>query len=622
MPRSLKQHVESFLDRDGALAVWAGAGIGAGAGLPLGDQLTDAVLEEIMGLDWPSVPSALDWLAWVYRRFYPGGDRRCPRLEFVLECLDRVSTESGMPVLPQIMRMFGDAEPAGAHAALAQWTRRGCRIITPNFDTLIEQAGGSVAPGLHYHGTHDSGYAGNTIRRLSRGLIPEIAAELDTALREARCVLFIGYSGSDWFDVVPFFCERPGRYREAIWIDHSGGECPVERQGAPLPERLHPFRDAFRRFRFVRGDTSLILDTCGADVAAFRWRPRLHSALSVLSGPVRLLAALAVLQAMGIPRLTIPLLSHLAEPGTTGLEYPPSLRRGFLRLAAETAYGAGLYRMMKGFLRQLDDCGEARDTHFIRRLQASAALFGYDLPGILRTTRQARGLSTGIEVLEQRFDCCAPPDSEELCGILEALWDFHEELHTHRRLLDMVPAGTPGRPVTALLNLIGGDAFRDYTGLRIRLLELYERAVALAGSQQNLHDEKLYKALMYEVGNDRRPPSGSLRQRYVETDDLGMLLTGGRTALMHSLKTEPGLYAAPQIRQEIGNGIAQARALGADYEAICWLAMEKCLYARLKMPWRRRGLLRELMAGIEFGPFGGTALWWAGRYRAARRMGF
>lgn len=98
------------------------------------------------------------------------------------------------------------------------------RVLTTNFDELIEAAGVSPARSnrlLKLHGTlSDMDSARFTVNSVFQPLSPDIAEKARASIR-GRTLLIAGYSGMDEFDVMPVFFDPAGPNR-VIWVCHPG----------------------------------------------------------------------------------------------------------------------------------------------------------------------------------------------------------------------------------------------------------------------------------------------------------------------------------------------------------------------------------------------------------------
>lgn len=201
----------------GETVFWSGAGISADPPTcaPLGAALVDRAVRRAF------VAGTVEILERYYRLLRLA--RRRPRLETVLDVVNRIHGED---VLLDLLSDL-DGPPNGLHAFFAEHLAAAGGHITANFDTCIEQAlGGRGAPSVvHFHGPLAGGELGVTLARIERGLPPDKRHEVQGALLAPgkRLLVFVGYSGSDFFDVDPFLRTLPPdslQGRHVLWVDH------------------------------------------------------------------------------------------------------------------------------------------------------------------------------------------------------------------------------------------------------------------------------------------------------------------------------------------------------------------------------------------------------------------
>lgn len=286
---------------------WVGAGIGADApcNLPLGNTLTDAFLYAMLGdraenfiLYWNNhIPAIRDcvkngeWSMPSVQTQYSVEDVRLgkawerPRLEFIIGEINKLDLEfQGITCEnPKIeyryhrqcsiesLAHFAEAEPNLLHYRLADFAKAGATIVTANFDTCIERALGvdvkhirpAICDGVkgietdygfvyHFHGvaTDDDiqSSLGATVNNISKKLPDEFTARLTRNFEDGYSIVFIGYSGLDFFDVQPFFESlQPETYSgKAIYLHYCANDpaCENARKAAKCYEYLlSPFRE-------------------------------------------------------------------------------------------------------------------------------------------------------------------------------------------------------------------------------------------------------------------------------------------------------------------------------------------------------------------------------------------
>jgi hypothetical protein len=182
----------------------------------------------------------------------------------VLDVLFRVRGERALADLLSDVRA---AAPNGLHYFLASTAQAGSRQITMNFDDCLEQAGALGA--IHVHGSFardPSGASlGVTLARVERGLPPVMRDLLNDVLLapQARLLVFLGYSGSDFFDVDPYLRGlRAGSLSGTVvlWIEHETSGSPEITTGAAADRR--------RQLAWLRGAGAQTILLAAATTAA------------------------------------------------------------------------------------------------------------------------------------------------------------------------------------------------------------------------------------------------------------------------------------------------------------------------------------------------------------------
>lgn len=295
---------------------WVGAGVGANApcSLPLGNELTDAYLKAALGeelterfiLYWnnhvPQIRDCVqkgDWHAPGDGEQYTPDDVRSgrawdrPRLEFIIGEVNKLDQEfqSIRFQKPENRRRyarkysinaishFAEAEPNILHYWLADFARAGAMIVTANFDTCIEKAlMGNTPPDpafcagvrgietgagfiYHIHGVATDRdiqkNLGATVNNISKRLPVEFTEKLKKCFLDGYDIVFVGYSGLDFFDVRPFFEELeggtyPGR---ALYLHFCRGDAECGR-AVGKPKQYEYLLEPFAGRIIAYGDSS------------------------------------------------------------------------------------------------------------------------------------------------------------------------------------------------------------------------------------------------------------------------------------------------------------------------------------------------------------------------------
>lgn len=206
--------------------LWSGAGVSINAPtrLPSGVDLTRRALQALFA------PGTCETIESLYADF----DRRppLPRLETVLG-IAAGDDVHGLAAL-ELLAPVHTAPPNSLHRCLAAHLDAGGSQITTNFDKCIERAVTSEEAAerlLHPHGIIDdleSVRRGASVAALDRGFDAATSEALLATLNSARLLVFVGYSGSDFFDVDPLLqawaAAGNATGRTVLWIQHRQPE--------------------------------------------------------------------------------------------------------------------------------------------------------------------------------------------------------------------------------------------------------------------------------------------------------------------------------------------------------------------------------------------------------------
>ena len=316
----------------------SGAGISADAPTngPLGMTLTRRALSHGF------LPNTQDRINETYAALGVNSALR-PRLEAVLDVLRNVH---GLPELARILADLSSAEPNDFHRFFANHLDAGGRHITANFDTLIESRMATKPNQLvHLHGSFaDKGGVddlGATLTRIEFGFTPQMRRALDRILLnpEVKHIVFVGYSGSDYFDMTPYLravATSDGlRGRTITMIKHANKISSI----IPPTSEL-PLIDALRvndvRLLIIEGRTADIVGTIASEWPIVPPRPQPRGvvadmALVELQHSARAYASLELYTHMGM-------FNQLAAFAESGESWPSAY------VAAEYYWAQGAYR--------------------------------------------------------------------------------------------------------------------------------------------------------------------------------------------------------------------------------------------------------------------------------------
>lgn len=208
---------------------WSGAGVSADAPThgPTGRLLTDRALDHYLA---HGVKRAIESL---YRRLRVENADFRPRLETVLDALSDVY---GMAGLRDVLSDLMTAQPNRHHCFFAQHAAAGGHHVTANFDTCIERATADLGDArhrvVHIHGAlnlDDLSALGARLQVIQDGFPVGLSDRLDTLLSssEVQVIMFVGYSGSDFFDATPYLLSRAVRLRSKVVVWYEWGREPI-----------------------------------------------------------------------------------------------------------------------------------------------------------------------------------------------------------------------------------------------------------------------------------------------------------------------------------------------------------------------------------------------------------
>ena len=262
------------------VVIFAGAGVSLSGGLPTATHLVERSVEAILARG--DLPEETKELA---RNVIPAG----VRLEVFLHALTEILGRDGL--LP--LQLLGGGSPGAAHRFAANMFKLGFLryLVTTNFDTLFEQGctQESVSPHvlvteddyeswlhspqwpaiLKLHGSlGGSGQIQADLRQVARGLGGTKTAVLKNLL-ESNTVLFVGYSGRDFFGAMPVVFAS--NYRRIIWVEHL-----VQDHDSPGNKVVAKWLGARSEGRYVITDTDHFLQslcdylhiTCSSELKA------------------------------------------------------------------------------------------------------------------------------------------------------------------------------------------------------------------------------------------------------------------------------------------------------------------------------------------------------------------
>lgn len=220
---------EARISRADELVVFSGAGISQEhpTHAPSGVQLMKSAIKNFF------IPQTLDEMSDAYAsiRAVTGEPeslfRGRPRLEAVLDVVNDVY---GPEALAYLTPYFTARPSNRVHAMLGAHLDQGGRHVTANFDRFVEHVASPHAPEInHFHGEvetdSDALPFGARLGAIEHGFDTTERARLLEPLSSpsTRCIAFIGYSFSDYFDVTPAVVSaiQAGALddKTVIWLD-------------------------------------------------------------------------------------------------------------------------------------------------------------------------------------------------------------------------------------------------------------------------------------------------------------------------------------------------------------------------------------------------------------------
>ncbi len=232
--------------------------------LPSGYRLTKEIVEAFcLPNTWKTVTSLLRQ-AKITDSI--GNTKAIPRLEAVL---GNVVSILGYRTLSCFSSLFSPT-PNFLHNFFAEHIAFGGNHITLNLDLGIQTALKNLHAGrsyseftpvnvtddinpniitpwiFHLHGKFGDEYSdlGLTFENIAKGLTDRVRHFILGTIINAKTIIFAGYSGSDVFDVNPFFNRLVSQYnftgKHVIWIDHTTGGFEVI-----------PYNQSSRRFKIM-----------------------------------------------------------------------------------------------------------------------------------------------------------------------------------------------------------------------------------------------------------------------------------------------------------------------------------------------------------------------------------
>lgn len=594
---SIPEELREWFQVPRNLVLWVGAGISIESRLPSGDQLTDVLLERIFK---PFGGDLKARIASIYQRLYgrsdllrrldeqeglppwsDGQERALPRLEFVL---DRIAWVLGTEFYRDLLDLFGQAEPNSGHRWLAGLANQGAQIITANLDTLIEGSGAHSLRIYHYHGTFESSDPGAVLHRIALGFDNDVKDALEKRFAGAQAVVFMGYSGRDYYDVAPFLSVQNEKvYRAAaVWIQHD--KRVVKPFFEENPPKLEYFRRPFASFKFCRYNTPL-LHGGQPNIPHTDWLDHVRQVFAHVEPQLRRRLALDLTASMGLDQLGLRLLARtdadkrfveISVPEQQLANEQPSLR---------VLYNASRYRTVLRRLSRLghsfrkrgvDPMTSIRHTLLRRRYEASCSLYGLLLH--VRLVRVYCRAMCSLQEVEKGF----PTSSVPLELLDDQVWAVSEELAFLFQLWGLCLSVLPKIGSLRWLRRIFERKLNRCRSARRHLYERYIFAKKMGGQ----YNEELAQTLRTEwlTGSGETQNLHQLSERWVETDNLKQVLITQRQEIRARTVASSGIKHSAR---ELGKWIHWGVCISSWYELVFWLALADYHRPKSRSRWSR-----------------------------------
>lgn len=265
---------------------FVGSGIShdAPSGLPLGNELTRAIIDWSCGQDieeaiintWQAASEQISL-------FNPNLQFQMPRLETICGCIYEMDKIMNRKSILNGFLSFSKIPYNCNHYILSEFLRNGADILTTNFDLGIENAyakkyndftnallyetsvfktnrGGMI---YHLHGSanDDIERLGVTISRVKNGLSNGIREHLIEKINSSKRLIFLGYGVVDSFDITPLLESKKIAGKNMVFIKHQAiGESDCSNK-SELPYNLSRITKNFLHIEvFMKHTTTFLKD--------------------------------------------------------------------------------------------------------------------------------------------------------------------------------------------------------------------------------------------------------------------------------------------------------------------------------------------------------------------------
>ncbi|MDD5923862.1 MAG: SIR2 family protein [Clostridia bacterium] len=260
--------------------VGSGISCSCPASLPLGNGLTEFVLEESCGKEIADVIlNTWNKSKDIIHDYDNSLVFPCPRLETICGCIYELDDILNRESILKGFQSYSKILPNENHQILAALLNNGANIITTNFDLGIENAfaenhgvisafetngicgyetsfGSSI---FHLHGcsNNEIDKLGTTISKVKSGFSEKAKEVLITLINKATQVIVLGYGAVDTFDIIPLFQDERIKGKHILYVQHSTE--PQESKKFKVPFYWHRMSSNFSSNKFEANDTTIFL---------------------------------------------------------------------------------------------------------------------------------------------------------------------------------------------------------------------------------------------------------------------------------------------------------------------------------------------------------------------------
>jgi len=529
------------------LVIWTGAGISFSSGVPIADNLIENIFQELSIYCDKIGPENIKK---IYKRFYPDNSRELPRLEFILDkflSLEQDSKLISENTFSNLMNIFKGGSPSASHIWLVDLLKQGTKNITANFDLLVEtclESEITLSRNIfHYHGAYNNPYeCGGVLRKIALGLDNEKESLIINWLQSSDYVLFIGYSGRDYYDIIPLFNRFQQKFQNAIWIEYQRGQelSPSDSEMNYIPKQI---KEAFKNFELFTCDCDLYY---GEKTRAEKtnWQSLLSTVLHSQPKGVMEILSLEILKSIGLLGIVE---TEIPNVRSKINDLSNQTKDHLFKLESKVLVGIGKYKSFQRNFSQYKRTSLPLDYRYFESLSASASFSG------LRISQAFPTLLRSIKLLLYQKKYFANVIDNE------SFWWIHEHLHIISRFFKYIPQLIRVRTLFTKTN-------RHIRFLRINLYRTYRSRCI---DELITTDVELLEALQSEIFQTSTEVSN-----WIETDNLIQVSIVRRKQFENQLLESNKINNPTNIYNNINTCLKEAslmQSIGSYYIAARWL---------------------------------------------------